>query len=292
MRYRALCRVALAHDFYASGLCGALSLEPTPEGARLLRNQRLRLTARPGVVTILAQQDAQGSAPMIPLDPSLVLPFRLRVDDRGFTRFTDLTAVRALAGAPRYSNVGLAADARALELSVAPPRSRALAERGADTFAEVELTGFTAAWQAEPPEFTIRFSALQTRWVYYLVTDIDPSRGALALVDVDKGQGVTPLVFSEAGPADPRDELAAELAARYPGARTVRFVSDALVPSRALPRRCLEIHLDGAPLMRALPNPSLGNDSTVEVTVDAKQQRQPSLFQVVKHLTHSLAQIG
>ena len=44
--------------------------------------------------------------------------------------------------------------------------------------------------------------------------------------------------------------------------------------------------------MPSLPNPSLGNYSTVEVTVDSKKQRQASLFHVVKHLTHSLAQIG
>ncbi len=291
MRYRALCHIALAHDFHASGRCRELALEPTPEGARLLRNQRLKLKARPGVATILAQLDGEG-APMIPLEASLVIPFRLRLDDHRFTRFTDLTAVRGLEGEPRYSNAGLAAGARALELSAAPPRERTIAERGADTFAEVELTGFSAAWLAEPPEFTIRFSALQTRWVYYLVTDIDKSRGPLTLVDADAGESVTPLAFSEAVVEDPRDDVAAELAARYPDARRIRFVSDALVPSRALPRRCLEVHLDGAPLMRALPNPSLGNYSTVEVTVDSRQQRQPSLFQVVKHLTHSLAQIG
>jgi hypothetical protein len=158
-------------------------------------------------------------------------------------------------------------------------------------FAEVELRGVGSAWLSEgPAEYTITFTAKQTRWIYYVVTDVDV--GDFAIVDTAGGEDT--LAFSDVNrrdlgaEPDAGDPQAEALAASYPSARRLRFTSDAAVACSATPRRGLELRLDGERLPFALPNPPLRNFTSREIVVDQVPQRQESLFRVVKHLTTSL----
>lgn len=158
-------------------------------------------------------------------------------------------------------------------------------------FAEVELRGVGSAWLAEgPAEYTITFAAKQTRWIYYVVTDVDA--GDFAIVDAAGDEST--LIFSEVNrrdlgaEPDAADPQAEALAAAYPSARRLRFTSDAAIACSATPRRGLELRLDGERLPFALPNPPLRNFTSREIVVDQVPQRQESLFRVVKHLTTSL----
>ncbi len=154
--------------------------------------------------------------------------------------------------------------------------------------AEIELQDSNGAWSSEQlATFTLTFKARRLRWIYYLVTDVDP--GVFTIVDA--GQDDAVVAFSEPNSRDlnadpdPDDPQALALAAHYPDLRRLRFTSDSLVTCSEIPRRKLELHLDGERLPITLPNPQLANYTSREVLDEQPQERQESLFRVVKHLT-------
>ncbi len=158
--------------------------------------------------------------------------------------------------------------------------------RGA--LAEIELQDTLEAWKSDTPAtFTLTFKPRQTRWIYYLVTDVEPGMFTI----VDSGEDDAVIVFSESNrrdlnaDPDPGDPQALALAAHYPDLRRLRFTSDSLIACSEVPRRKLQLQLDGERLPITLPNPPLANYTSREAIDEQPQERQESLFRVVKHLT-------
>jgi len=171
-------------------------------------------------------------------------------------------------------------------------------ERG--VWADVEIYNNDSLLQIDegPVEFQIAFTTLQARWKYYLVTDLKGTADGFRIVNADPAAAVSAPVFSEANWRDlkqdpnPLDELAREMAARYPKLERNRFISDDLVPCRQAATKYLELHLDDNRLFGALPNPSLRNYSNIEVNADADLPRQAALFHVLKYITQSFPKKG
>ncbi len=282
MRYLPLAELRIQHAYYRSGRCPDLVATPSPAGARVLANHRLLAKPRPDGLLVLAPVDAEG-APFIPLAADTNLGLHLRADNPDLVHFTDLAPLRA-AISPLYTSTGRGGE---LTLGSRPGQSRP----PPGVFAEIELQGLDAAWLlGGPARFTISLAARRARWLYYVVTDLKDAD--IELIDGD----LSPLSFQpshgvdlRAAP-DPSDPRAAELAARYPDARLLRFVSAAPVACAEEPRRRLELRIGGQPLPLRLANPAF--TSHAEFTVDTIPQRQESLFRVVKHLTQSFAPNG
>ena len=158
--------------------------------------------------------------------------------------------------------------------------------RGA--LAEIAIQDTQETWRSNTPAiFTLTFKPRQVRWIYYLVTDVDP--GVFTIVDAGPDNAV--VQFSEENrrdlnaEPDPDDPQALALAAHYPDLRRLRFTSDALIACSEVPRRKLQLQLDGESLPITLPNPPLANYTSREAIDEQPQERQESLFRVVKHLT-------
>lgn len=248
-----------------------------------------------GGALTLSSRSASASEALVSQAPSATETFVLRGRPRDGVKVADLIAggdpapsVVAYDPATRLVTLDTSALAAGDSFSLDYP-TRASHPSGA--FAEVELAGESAAWLGESPAlFTITFTPLKLRWVYYLVTDVES--GVFAIVDTS-GDDDAP-VFSDGNrrdlgeSPDADDPQAIALAEHYPELRRLRFTSDALLSCSATPRRDLELHLDGQRLPFTLPNPPLANYASRAVVVEQVPQRQESLFRVVKHLTASI----
>ncbi|HUT46941.1 MAG TPA: hypothetical protein VMX36_11695 [Sedimentisphaerales bacterium] len=161
-------------------------------------------------------------------------------------------------------------------------------ERGVFADVEIHNNGTLRPADRAPIEFQIAFTARQARWKYYLVTNLNGIEDVFQIVDKDE---LDKLVFSNKHRTnlvtnpDSSDDLAEELAQKYPGTQRFRFVSDNLISSRQTARKHLELHFDGNRLFEALPNPSLRNYSKIEVEIDANLHQQDAFSQVVKYIT-------
>ena len=144
-----------------------------------------------------------------------------------------------------------------------------------------------------PQEFLISFRAKQAKWAYYCVTDLDGAATAYHVVDTPPAGGEAPVIFSNSNRRDlvanpdPLDDIAGDLAQRYPALKRFRFLSDAPVACQQAARKHLTLRVNGNDLQRVLPNPSFRNFSIGHVSVDNAIQEQDWLFEIVKVQTHN-----
>jgi hypothetical protein len=275
VRYLPLLDVRVRHPYYPGGHCPDLRAEPTPASASILRRHRAIVRPRPGGLLVLTPA-LEGGEPFLPLPAGTTLTFYLRCESPDFALFTDLSGW-ARGTTPLYTNAGPLPAAGDLALGSRPVRP----PRGVS--AEVEIVSVDHGWaQRGPTSFDVPLRPKGLRWAYYFVTDIEQPASAFHLVNADGSGGGGPSFGDDnrtdlGADPDPSDAVAAELAERYPARRRVRFVSDAPVPCRKAPYARLELRLGGERLRGGLPNPPLGNLSTL-----AKQETR---FQVLKHFT-------
>jgi hypothetical protein len=150
--------------------------------------------------------------------------------------------------------------------------------------------------QNTPRQFRTALQAKRMKWAYYFVTDLAQGAGTLRIVDAARTG--TKLAFGAANSTElnqaphASDPIASQLAVRYPSLRRIRFVSDQPVACRQAPRKNIELHLNGARLYAALPNPSYHNYSSLESGGDVNAQRQGSLFEIVKHVANTFTTQG
>ncbi len=284
MNYQLFARIVLADEYHEDGRCLHVSLVPTSACRRLLKQLKLSFKKDVAGASLIAEV-SDVDTPVVATPPGLELTFYLRVDDLDFVQITDHGAAGEL-GPAIFSNAGLDPDVRELALVEGSLRATD------GCYGLVVLTELSAAWLTDPPVFRISFKSRAPRWVYYLITDVGEHRGAIDIVDADVD--ATPVVFGEAGrrelnlEEDPNDRLAVILRDQYPDHRRLRFISDDHVAHTHRARTNIELRLAGDMVAGPLPNPSLSNFSTVEVTANSETQREASLFQIIKHLTHSL----
>ena len=163
-------------------------------------------------------------------------------------------------------------------------------QRARGVFADVEIhyNDSLPEIMAGPGEFQIAFTAKKARWKYYLIADKVEAQFHI------EDKGVSPIVFSDENRTnlnqqpDAADDIAQALAAQYPTMQRLRFVSDDLISCQQAARKSLQLRLNGNQVVGALPNPSLQNYSTTQVTGNGNLPKEEALFQVIKYFTHQI----
>jgi hypothetical protein len=260
MKYAAIIELQLKHLFYADERCPDLAIEPDVATARLLGGHRCLLRQCPGRLRVVTPIDATGH-PVLPLPAGVSLIFELRVTNGDFALFTDLSDI-GRTPSPTFIDAGIAGGTTG-ELQLVSRTARdpitgveTPASQSPGVLAEVRIVLSAAIFQ-------VVFRPRLWRWAYYCVTDLAAAGGELSIVDASPSGAVGALSFSEANRTkldetpDPFDPIAAQIAARNPGLRCVRFLSDQAVACREEPRAALELRLDGERVSSPLSNPSM-----------------------------------
>jgi hypothetical protein len=284
MKFFPVFSLQLSHSYYRDGRCLDFAIEPTAETQRLLKNHRCVLKTAPNGLRVLIGGSEQ-HVPLIALQKGEVFSFHLRLQNPAFALFTDLSEITRKP-APVFTNTEAGA-ARSSQLSLVSRKS----PLAAGVFADVEIgvTDSLLDTAAGPVEFSLVFTAKQTRWAYYCVTDLSGASAQLQIVDAEG----PPVVFSDANrihlnqQPDLTDAVAVALGARYPEKQRIRFVSDKLIPCQQAARKRLQLQLGGTRLAESLPNPSLQHYSTIAGAGGQTAQPQNVLFHVIKYFTHT-----
>jgi hypothetical protein len=285
VKHVAIVEVLLRHTFYADGRCPDLTIEPSPETARLLRNHRCLVRSSADGVRVLTPLDENGD-PFLPLPADAALRFHLTLANPDFPLFTDLAAMSGQK-APVFTNAGVAIEGEGegdVELRLAPSdEERPRLPQGVFADVEIRLAGLSLGGRPKPATFYVAFQAKKARWVYYCVTDLAPNGSELTIMDASLAGAADVLLFSDANRTkldeqpDPTDPVAAQIARQYPAMRCVRFISDEAVACREEPRRHLVLRLGGERLAGPLPNPSLRSAA-----------REDLLFRIINVRAHPL----
>ena len=289
MKFAPIFNIACRHSYYLDGVCSDLSMVPSDDTQRLLANHRCLLRPRPDGILCLAGLGDDGSM-LIGVDPAEKLTFNLTLQNAQFALITELSAIikqKAPLFIPAEQDVSKGGS---LQLT---SRDKPL---DGGVLAAIEIPGKVFATPgAKPIEYLINFEAKRTLWLYYCVTDLKLTGKDLRVVDL--GNSGTPIIFSPqnrtdlAQAPDPNDDLAAELAGRYPELSRMRFASDTVVPCRESPRR-LALQLDGHNFPDVLPAPALQNRTAWPFTNQQNVGKQDALFQVVRYVSYSFSKNG
>lgn len=276
MRYQPLFMLQVRHAGYPDGRCDHVQLVARgdhPSGERALARHRLLVRTRPHGIEVMARVEGQGDElrPTVALD-GLSLGFELRAIGSGFATNTDLSAWANTTGVPHY-----VADAGQLQLAeLAELAESSGPSAGAGVLARIDVLAVRAAWLAEPPTFTLEFTARSALWVYYLLT----KRGQGEDPHIEDGDRKHPLGFvrkrlTAANTPASVDPIGARLLQRNPEHRCHRLVSKRPVAWRQTARRQLSLYLGDELLIRELATPSLQNSAIL-----AKPPRE-TLYHVV-----------
>ncbi|MEC4678456.1 MAG: hypothetical protein VST69_06865 [Nitrospirota bacterium] len=299
MNYKALFKVVVKHSYYTDTRCVDFAFKASPETAILLKNHRCVLKTQADGLTVLITVDEDGRV-FIPLSSGARFLFYLQLQNKSFSYVTDLTEFGQY-DAPCFDNQGLGAGELALNLSDREAnvsfsvRSPLVSDRIPDAFSEVVIQNNSSL----PSEndvlddmalFEVHFTAKQTRWTYYCVTDFSPASGEFVITD--QASDVSDrLSFSvnnrqefdadlESG-----DVVARSLSAQYPDKRKIRFLSDQKVSCREAARPEIALYLGENRLSEALPNPPVTQQSNIQVTEESPSTDEETLFQVIKYLS-------
>jgi hypothetical protein len=160
--------------------------------------------------------------------------------------------------------------------------------------AEVEIN-YNDTWvdvAAGPQTFEIAFKTKRARWAFYVISDRPEAEFRV------EDNSASPLLFSEANridlskQPDPADEVARTLAAQYPTMQRWRFLSDEPVPCRQAARKTIRLRLNGQTVLETLPNPSLRNYSTIQISSNGSLEKEDALFQVINYFNHQFSATG
>jgi hypothetical protein len=272
MKYKPLFEVSIVHPYYEDERCPDIRVVASAESEALLRRHHAVLKDRSdGALVVVAVKD--DGAPFRPFPAGASLTFDLRVVHADFHLMTDTAAIKAMAG-PVYTNAAGQSPLASGALSLVDRGANAAERRDRSVLARLEIAGLSGFMPSMPPaSFRVAFDARKARWVYYVVTDVpaETTTGALRIVDADPAPSGGALVFGElnardlVATPDANDPVARALAARFPGKRRIRFVSDAPVAASARGRKYIEFRTNGISVEETLPNPSIAAYTRVEV---------------------------
>jgi hypothetical protein len=268
MKYKPLFEVSLDHPYYENRRCPDVSVVASAETEALLRRHRAVWKARPNGAVVAVPVDSLG-APSVPFPADASLTFELHVVSADFHLITDTADILAI-DAPVYTNPETETP---LAVQVLNLVDRGTAERfDTRVLARIEITHLsTLTPSVSPTRFDIALTARSARWAYYVVTDVPAgtSTGVVRIVDTDPAPSGGALVFGEArdlvGVPDANDPVAAVLAARFPGKRRIRFVSDLPITRSERSRKYLELRVDDQAVAESLPNPSIAAYTKIDM---------------------------
>lgn len=260
MSHARLLGIALRHAYYKDGLCGDLSLAPTGDTQRLLKNHRCVFKPKANGADLYVETGGDGK-PKIPFAQGISLSFDLRLKNPEFPLFTD------------FSPFALPSGGGDFQITTCYPGPSGVAEQA---FARINIRrDFN---QVGTENIAIAFSAKPVLWVFYVITDQAGSAADFSIT----AHGSQSFIWKQ---SEGTDRISQKLADHYPGMARLRFVSEQSIPCRESGLQQIQLLFRGASLIESLPNPSWRNYFQMEM--EAGGGSVDAIFQVVKLLSNT-----
>lgn len=245
--FRKKVSIVIKHDYFGSNQVNGLSIWPTVECQRQLRNYQLLLKNTPDGLDIYCDEDENASFTDKLPAATIAFDFLLAMDDMQFLNYTSLPPKKN-DELYMFSNKR---DKTAFQVSTTPKIS-SLNSGSAGLLGVLQLC-FNFSAQAI---LTLNFTAPQLKWKYYVLT------GATFPDPVIDGSATGITFIKQTAAAQATDTVGGALASGYPAATISVFESDKVIQVINSGRKNIQLKksTNSAIVINHLPNPDPGDN--------------------------------
>lgn len=291
MKYLPILKLTMKHDYYESGYSSDFSIVEDKATQQILLNYRCILKRQATGIVIYQTVDSDNK-PFINISAKAVFRFHLHLNNTEHALFTDLERFSTVEKneSPVFTNKGLSSSTanpdNELKLITAELQKKDRA------FATIEVHINNSIKPElninEATHYSISFTAKSALWEYYFLTNKDNDGLGNQITysisqNAEQDNNNQPIIFVEKAP--PSQDISRRLLNDYPDTKIVYFVSDKPVHCQQLPRKNIQVSIDGERLMDNLPNPSLNNANQRTVSEAGNTVIQDTFFQIVKYIS-------
>lgn len=268
MNYAPLIQVSLKHAFFRSGNCPDFTVCVNPKTAKLLRDHRCILKAKPNGLSVFAPTNNQ--VPLIAFNNTDHFVFDLMLRSSQFGLYSNQRIELSSPADTQLYQSGRVITDNTIDLT--NPSQPFLSMDIRRNFNNATVTATTDE---------LRFSPKSLVWVYFLVTDTGNS-SSFSIEDANTGSAKTD--WNRITPkAD--DKIQAQLAKQYPGKNVVCFQSKQAIICQESGNLLFRLKQDGHTLFEPLPNPSYQN--FIQLPATNGQKPTDAIYQVVTYFPNS-----
>lgn len=259
MRRAASITIDLYHDYYASGRCEQLEIEPTAVTDRLLQKYGLLWRAEPGQAIIYGPVDEESSSLLQLPASGLELLFYLRWQEQYIVPFTALPDLPEALDDTINPALVFTNEADNPAIAQLNPGW----ETGSPAGYKDQLFGYlrirlqSAQLSTLPYALRLDLQSTTEIWKYYLIDDPLSSEAEL-LWDNE----AEPVVFEKYDTSTAEFSslpLSAKLQRQYPDARIMLYQSDQAITWQEQRYPYVQLHRQGRVVLPTVPNPSWKN---------------------------------
>ncbi len=238
--------IIIKHDYFGSGEVTGLSIKPTAECQRLLRNYKLLLKNTADGLDIYRDEDEKDAFTDKLPAATTVFDFSLALDDQQFLKYTALP-IKKNDEFYLFSNKK---GKTAFQLSTIP-KVQTL-NHGASEMLGILRLCFSFSAQTT---LMLNFTAPQLKWKYYVLT-------GTAFPDPVIDGSATGITFIKQTALQATDQVGTALATGYPAAIISVFESDKAIPVINTGRKNIQLKktAGNAVVINNLPNPGPGEN--------------------------------
>lgn len=286
MKYLLLFSLHIQHAYYSDAVCPDFVLTPMDDTKKLLRNHRCVTKYFTNGVHIYLESTEQNE-PLISLDNGTPFNFQVQLTNPDFPLFTDLTDFD-LGSPPVFGNFE-EKNEQPYELTILPDPSSTAAK--AFAFVKIQYQESWISPDNAPPIFTLSFQAKESRWHYYLLTDVP--EGIFTIKD----ENAPPIQFADTK-HDANNQpsnltpFAQNLTEKNPALTLWIFESTHKITDQQSPRKTLQLQLDGNQVIAPLNSPSYKNFDLIDAPPNGSNQKENLMYQVIKYFAHQIPSTG
>ena len=232
MLYNPLFEFSIFHNYYQNKICHDLSIEPTSECSKILSGHRLIMKNKVNGIVVIAPVNSD-KKPWIELANNLKFTFILKLKNKDFLEFTDLTNIDIQPieniNYFSYKNIN---EIRLSELHFPVAQ---------DCLGIVDIYNSASLPKIldHGSEYKITFQPKKQQWCYYLVTDQSTNEDEFFIEDRET-TATTKITFTKVASTDP-DPIFSVLKQQFPQSKQYLFKSDAEITCQALGRTNIQL---------------------------------------------------
>jgi hypothetical protein len=250
MRFEKKVSIDIQHDYFDKGPAAGIDIQPTSQCGRLLKNFRLSIKNKSGLI-IFADEEITGGSSQIKSAPNEAFDFLIFVNDTWFFTYTSLIPKKE-DQIYLFSNIKGEAN---LKLTV-EPLSRFNIRETRSVFGIIRLCfNFTP-----PASFILNFKARKLKWKYYVLTT-----PAIANPVVDSSlPGI--LFIKQTPDKQATDTISDVLVSRFPTAIVSVFESDKEIALNQAGKKGIRLKnsINNMIVINHLPNPG-ANENGIKI---------------------------
>ncbi len=239
MKFLKLFSISLLHDYYRSGICTDIQMQPTSATLLKFQNYRLVYKQSPSACVVLARFDHKNE-PFIQIPTDEVFEFELVLKNPLFDNIT----------------AGLYSELLKLERVQQPSK---LWGRLKLSYKKLFQNGVLKPEQ----NLQLKFTAVETVWEYYLLADNDVAAEDVAIRQNDFSDNTLKFLSATTIEKNTDNRTAKKIIDQFPDQKLFLITSQEKIKLQEKAHKHIELKVNNKTVQRNLPNPGTDNQPLI-----------------------------